>query len=66
MSQKGAGSRTRRHEVAALEDRGACVSLVRMKRRLLLIGLGSFVLLFAVAGWTVDGLRWAVTPLRPA
>jgi hypothetical protein len=37
-----------------------------MKRRLLLIGIGTFVLLFAVAGWTVDGVRWAFTPLRPA
>jgi hypothetical protein len=37
-----------------------------MKRNLLLIGLGSVVLVFAVAGWTVDGLRWAFTPLRAA
>jgi hypothetical protein len=37
-----------------------------MKRRLLLIGLGSVVLVFAVAGWTVDGVRWAFTPLRTA
>jgi hypothetical protein len=37
-----------------------------MKRKLLFIGLGSFVLLFAVAGWTVEGVRWAFTPLRPA
>jgi hypothetical protein len=37
-----------------------------MKRKLLFIGFGSFVLLFAVAGWTVDGVRWAFTPLRLA
>jgi hypothetical protein len=37
-----------------------------MKRNLLLIGLGSVVLVFAVAGWTVDGVRWAFTPLRAA
>jgi len=37
-----------------------------MKRKLLIVGLGSFVLLFAVAGWTVDGVRWAFTPLRAA
>jgi hypothetical protein len=37
-----------------------------MKRNLLLVALGSLVLLFAVAGWTVDGVRWAFTPLRTA
>jgi hypothetical protein len=61
-----AASRTGRHGVASLEDWRRCVSLVPMKRRLLLIGIGTFVLLFAVAGWTVDGVRWAFTPLRPA
>jgi hypothetical protein len=35
-----------------------------MKFKLLLIGIGSFVLLFALAGWTVGGVRWAFTPLR--
>jgi hypothetical protein len=37
-----------------------------MKRNFFLVGLGSVVLLFAVAGWTVDGIRWAFTPLRTA
>jgi hypothetical protein len=37
-----------------------------MKRKFLFIGLGSLVLFFAVAGWTVDGVRWAFTPLRAA
>jgi hypothetical protein len=37
-----------------------------MKRTLLLIGLGSVVLAFAVAGWTVDGIRWTLAPLRTA
>jgi hypothetical protein len=37
-----------------------------MKRKLLLIGLGSLVLAFAVAGWTLDGVRWAAAPLRTA
>jgi hypothetical protein len=37
-----------------------------MKRNLFLVGLGSMVLFFAVAGWTVDGIRWAFTPLRTA
>jgi len=37
-----------------------------MKHKLLIVGLGSFVLFFAVAGWTVDGVRWAFTPLRTA
>ena len=57
---------TSKRLLAALEDGGASVSLVPMKRRLLLIGLGSIVLVFALAGWTVDGVRWAFTPLRPA
>lgn len=37
-----------------------------MKRRMLIGTLALGVLLLAVAGWTVDGLRWAVAPLRPA
>jgi hypothetical protein len=37
-----------------------------MKRNLFLVGLGSVVLAFAVAGWAVDGIRWAFTPLRTA
>jgi hypothetical protein len=37
-----------------------------MKRKFLFISLGSLVLVFAVAGWTVDGVRWAFTPLRAA
>jgi len=52
--------------VARLEEDAPAVSLVGMKRTFLLVGIGSFVLLFAVAGWTVDGVRWAFTPLRAA
>jgi hypothetical protein len=37
-----------------------------MKRNVLFAALGFFILLFAVGGWTVDGVRWAFTPLRPA
>jgi hypothetical protein len=37
-----------------------------MKKRMLIATLALGVLLFAVAGWTVDGFRWAVTPLRTA
>jgi hypothetical protein len=36
-----------------------------MKKRLLLSALAFGILAFAVAGWTVDGVRWAFTP-RPA
>jgi hypothetical protein len=36
-----------------------------MKKRLLLGALALGILAFAVAGWTVDGVRWAFT-LRPA
>jgi hypothetical protein len=32
-----------------------------MKRKLFLMGLAVAVLTFAVAGWTVQGLRWAFT-----
>jgi hypothetical protein len=52
--------------LASWEEDARRVSLVGMKRNLLLVALGSFVLLFAVAGWTVDGVRWAFTPLRTA
>jgi hypothetical protein len=37
-----------------------------MKKRMLIGTLALGILLFAVAGWTVDGVRWAFTPLRPA
>jgi hypothetical protein len=30
-----------------------------MKRRIFFLGLGITVLTFAVAGWTVQGVRWA-------
>jgi hypothetical protein len=36
-----------------------------MKKRLLIGGLLIGILAFAVAGWTVDGVRWALSP-RPA
>ena len=37
-----------------------------MKRRLLLTLLGLGLLLLALGGWAVQGLRWAVAvPLRP-
>jgi hypothetical protein len=31
-----------------------------MKRRLFFLGLGLTVLVFALGGWTVDGLRWSL------
>jgi hypothetical protein len=37
-----------------------------MKKRMLIGTLALGVLFFAVAGWTVDGLRWAFTPFRTA
>jgi hypothetical protein len=37
-----------------------------MKKRMLIGTIALGVLLFAVAGWTADGLRWAFTPLRAA
>jgi hypothetical protein len=37
-----------------------------MKKRMLIGTLALGIVLFAVAGWTVDGVRWAFTPLRPA
>jgi hypothetical protein len=36
-----------------------------MKKRMLIGTLAFGVLFLAVAGWTVDGVRWAFT-LRPA
>jgi hypothetical protein len=35
-----------------------------MKRRLLISALALAVILVAVAGWTVDGARWAVGASR--
>jgi hypothetical protein len=35
-----------------------------MKRRLLIFSLALTVLLVALAGWTVDGARWAVGASR--
>ena len=40
------------------------VSLVAMKRKIFFVGLGLAVLVLAVGGWTVDGLRWAAKPAR--
>jgi hypothetical protein len=37
-----------------------------MKKRILISVLALGILVFALAGWTADGLRWAFTPLRPA
>ena len=37
-----------------------------MKKRMLIGTLALGVLLFAVAGWTVDGFRWAFAPVRTA
>jgi hypothetical protein len=37
-----------------------------MKKRMFIGTLALGVLLFAVAGWTVVGVRWAFTPLRAA
>jgi len=33
-----------------------------MKRRFLIGALALSILVFAVAGWTVDGFRWALSP----
>jgi hypothetical protein len=65
-SSSSRASRTLGCLLARLEEDALAVSLVGMKRTFLLVGIGSFVLLFAVAGWTVDGVRWAFTPLRAA
>jgi hypothetical protein len=37
-----------------------------MKKRMFIATLAIGVVLFALAGWTVDGVRWAFTPLRAA
>jgi hypothetical protein len=37
-----------------------------MKKRFLIGVLALGILAFAVVGWTVDGVRWAFPPLRPA
>ena len=37
-----------------------------MKKRMFIGTLALGVLLFAVAGWTVEGVRCALTPLRAA
>jgi hypothetical protein len=37
-----------------------------MKKRMFIATLAIGVLLFALARWTVDGVRWAFTPLRAA
>ena len=37
-----------------------------MKKRMLIGTLALGVLAFALAGWMVDGVRWAFTPLRTA
>jgi hypothetical protein len=33
-----------------------------MKKRLLIGSLVVGILVFALAGWTVDGVRWALSP----
>ena len=40
-------------------------SLGRMKNRLLFFLLVTGLILLALGGWTVQGLRWAVTGSRP-
>ena len=37
-----------------------------MKKRMLIGTIALGVLLFAMAGWTVEGVRWAFAPLRAA
>jgi hypothetical protein len=37
-----------------------------MKKRMFIGTLALGILVFALAGWTVDGVRWAFTPLRAA
>jgi hypothetical protein len=46
--------------------RDATWEAVGMKKRMFIGTLALGVLLFAVAGWTVVGVRWAFTPLRAA
>jgi hypothetical protein len=38
----------------------------RMKKRMFIGTLALGILVFALAGWTVEGVRWAFTPLRAA
>jgi hypothetical protein len=63
-----AENRTDKRLLAELEETGRQGSLVDMKRRLLFFTLAFAVVLIAVGGWTVDGLRWAVRVrgVRPA
>lgn len=46
--------------LAVWEDGSALVSLEGMKRRLFFTALGLAVLVLALAGWTVRGVRFAV------
>ena len=41
-----------------MEERGRVPSLVDMKRRMLLISLAFGLVVLAVGGWLVQGLRW--------
>ena len=41
-----------------MEDRGPVRSLVGMKRRMLFTTLALGLLVLAVAGWVVQGVRW--------
>jgi len=52
--------------VASFTGRLAHGTLRPMKKHMLIATLAVGVLLLAVAGWTVDGVRWAFTPLRTA
>ena len=58
--------RTPRRLLASLTLRRSGVSVPAMKKRFLIGVLALGILVFAVAGWTLDGVRWAFTPLRPA
>jgi hypothetical protein len=49
-----------------ISGQGAAWEAVGVKKRMFIGTLALGVLLFAVAGWTVDGVRWALTPLRAA
>jgi hypothetical protein len=61
-----AATRTATRLLASFTNRPARGTLRLMKKRMLIGTLALGVLLFAVAGWTVDGVRWAFTPLRTA
>jgi len=37
-----------------------------MKKRMFIGTLALGILVFALGGWTVEGVRWAFTPLRAA